>query len=367
MPTTITSIGTALPAHRFSQAQIARFMAKAHQMDEEQARHLHILYRATGIRSRYSVLSDYGKDKDFDFYPNSPDFEPFPDTQLRMQLYRREALPLALKAATHCLQEGGCVASDITHLIVVSCTGMYAPGLDIDLQQSLGLSPHVERTAIQFMGCYAAFNGMKLADAICKGTPEAKVLVVCVELCSIHFQKKTTDDTLLANALFGDGAACLLMESAPRPGKIGLKVERFRSMLQPDGGKEMAWEIGNFGFEMKLSAYVPEKIKGAIMALAAQLLQQSKAPNEPIAYYAVHPGGKRILEVVEAELGIDKEANKFAYQVLNEFGNMSSPTILFVLKKLLNALQPSDAGKRVVGFAFGPGLTLESMLLQITL
>src|SRR5699024_10541350 len=147
----------------------------------------------------------------------------------------------------------------ITHLITVSCTGMYAPGLDIEIVQEARLSPSVKRTAINFMGCYAAFNAIKVGDAICKAEAEARVLIVCVELCSIHFQKKKDDDNILSNALFGDGAAAIVLQSTP-PQAASLALERFHCDLSFEGKQEMAWHIGDHGFEMRLSAYVPDMI-----------------------------------------------------------------------------------------------------------
>lgn len=361
----ITAIGTANPEHKFNQSTIADFMVRAMQLNDDDTRRLRALFRMTGIETRYSVISDYGKLDDYDFYSNSLDFEPIPSTAKRLLFYRQHALKLSTEAIHHCLSNVKAFdKNSVTHLIVVSCTGMYAPGLDIDLIKTLGLPSHTQRLCINFMGCYAAFNGLKQADIICKSDSKAKVLVVCTELCSIHFQKQNTDDNLLANALFADGSAALLVESSPRKG-LNLKPVSFYCDLAPEGDRDMAWTVGDLGFEMRLSAYVPDIIQRGIKKLTHSLLDQISNSLSDIAYYAIHPGGKKILEVIEQELHLTKEQNKPAYEVLRNYGNMSSPTVLFVLNQVCKNLNGVDDGKKILSFAFGPGLTLESMVLEI--
>lgn len=362
----ISAIGTASPQYRIEQAKIAEFMALAHHFDQKEKQRLLALYRATGIQHRYAVIPDYGKTVgSYRFYPNNENLDPFPATKARMELYKKEALPLAEAACEACLTQNVPVSYDeITHLITVSCTGMYAPGLDIDLINTLGLNPAIQRFCINFMGCYAAFNAIKLGHAICSANTDAKVLIVCVELCSLHFQKLPSEDNLLANALFGDGAAAVIMESEPESGKA-LSVQSFHCGLIPQGAKDMAWGIGDFGFEMTLSAYVPEVIKGGIRMLISQLKERLVVPVQRFDKYAIHPGGKKILQVIERELNIESGDNCYAYEILKEFGNMSSPTILFVLKLLFDDISANDQGQNVLGLAFGPGLTLESMVLKV--
>lgn len=361
----ITSIGTANPENKFSQSTIAEFMVRAMQLIDDDARKLRALFRKTGIETRYSVIADYGKHDSFEFYSNNLDLEPIPSTGKRLLFYRKHALKLSAQAIHHCLNNvNGFDKNSITHLIVVSCTGMYAPGLDIDLIKVLELPSHTQRLCINFMGCYAAFNGLKQADIICKSDLNAKVLVVCTELCSIHFQKQITDDNLLANALFADGSAALLVESSPRKG-VNLKPVSFYCDLAPEGDQDMAWTVGDLGFEMRLSAYVPDVIQRGIKKLTNSLLNQISNSLSDIAYYAIHPGGKKILEVIEQELNLSKDQNKSAYEVLRNYGNMSSPTVLFVLDEVCKNLNGVDDGKKILSFAFGPGLTLESMVLEI--
>ncbi|MBI3218890.1 MAG: type III polyketide synthase [Bacteroidetes bacterium] len=359
----ITSIGIANPEHKIEQSTIANFMVKAMKLSEDDERKLRALHRMSGIETRYSVLNDYSKTEHFEFYSNTSDV--FPGTKQRSELFQKHAIHLAASSAEKCLSRvADLKRSEITHLVVVSCTGMYAPGLDIDLVKVLGLKSSIERTCINFMGCYAAFNALKLAHSFCDQNPQAKVLVVCVELCSIHFQREATEDNLLANSLFADGSAALLIEAQPREG-INLKPLSFFCDIATSGEHDMAWSIGDFGFEMRLSSYVPDVIKGGIKKLTASLLEKINFQLSDISLFAIHPGGKKILEAIETELAVSKEQNQFAYQVLKKYGNMSSPTVLFVLHELASTLQPYDAGKRVLSFAFGPGLTLESMVLEV--
>lgn len=358
----ITAIGTAVPSNRCSQATLSGFMERAMQLNYEAGRKLHTIFRASGIAFRHSVLEDYGKTSDFTFYANTPDFEPFPSTEQRVFEYKKHALTLSKQAVLDCLSEKKDFSfRSITHLITVSCTGMYAPGLDIELVQDLGLRTDIERTAINFMGCYAAFSAIKAGDAFCKANPNACVLIVCTEMCSLHFQKESTDDNLLANGLFADGAAALLMENSPCTG-WNLSPAAFHNALSFTEEQHMAWSIGNFGFEMKLSAYVPEVIQKGIKKLTSEMLGKLNKKISDIRHFAIHPGGKKILEVIEKELSITKEQNASAYHVLQQFGNMSSPTVLFVLTEVLKKLNHSDDNTHILSFAFGPGLTLESIL-----
>jgi predicted naringenin-chalcone synthase len=361
----ITSIGTASPENKFSQDTLANFMIKAMQLDGDNSRVLKTIFKASGISTRHSVLEDYGRDCDFSFYSNTPNFEPFPSTERRLKIFREHALSLSSKAIHDALNKFPAFdKSTITHLIVVCCTGMYAPGLDIDIVKHIGLSHTVQRTCITFMGCYAAFNAIKAADSFCKSEPDAKVLIVCTELCSLHFQKQATDDNLIANALFADGAAALLMEAQTKS-SMSLVPIGFHSDLQPNGEQDMAWTVGDAGFEMKLSTYVPDIIKDGIKKLTLTLLSKIDRQLADIRYFAIHPGGKKILAAIEDELGLTKEQNYPAYNVLKNFGNMSSPTVLFVLKEIFNDLKTTDNNEHVLSFAFGPGLTLESMMLRI--
>lgn len=369
MPSYLGAIGTANPVHRIAQPQIADFMAQALAFGDNDTRKLRALYRVSGIEHRFSVVPDYGRaNGEYTFFPNTPTLEPFPSVGQRMALYRREALPLATEAVRDCLRQvPGVVPSSITHLVTVSCTGMYAPGLDIELVQALGLRPDVRRTCVNFMGCYAAVNAVKLADAFCLADATARVLIVSVELCTIHFQKSPEEDHLISNALFGDGAAACLVQAKPLPdGAPSLALQAFHCGLEPDGHDDMAWHINDFGFEMTLSSYVPKLIQRGIRNLTEGLLQSLPVELADIRHFAIHPGGRKILETIEAELGLTRDDNRHAYRVLRDYGNMSSATVLFVLRDVLAHATPAEHGAPVLSFAFGPGLTMEAMLLEIS-
>lgn len=343
-------------------------MANAFALDETNRARLKTIYDHSGIEYRYSVIPDFGETDPtrFSFFEPSADLEPFVTTEKRLQLYQQKALAIASKAVHNCLEAySKDIFQSVTHLITVSCTGMYAPGIDIDLVEQLGLKRTVERTCINFMGCYGAINGLKAADHICRSNPEAKVLVVCIELCTLHFQKLNTLDNWVASSLFSDGAAAVLVEHTEN--RLNhtpvLNLTNFYSEFIPQGRDEMGWYVGNTGFEMKLTPRVPKHIKKYISRVTANLLNAAGLSTEQITAYAIHPGGKKILEAIEDALNLPEESNAFAYEVLQQFGNMSSATILFVLDKMLKSKKLS--GERILSFAFGPGLTVEGMVLKM--
>jgi predicted naringenin-chalcone synthase len=360
MPAYINAIETALPPFATDQTRIADFMVRHLKMDSEEERKLRILYRASGIKERYSVLEDFGKNLNGQSF--FKEGMTFPSAKPRMQLYQRHALKLALESSRKILTNEAVDSKSITHLITVSCTGMYAPGLDIELVEHLGLNTDVQRTSINFMGCYAAFNALKLADQIVSKSSDAHVLIVAVELCSIHLQEKKDEENLLANAIFGDGASAVLVSSTPA--KRSLEITRFHNDLALGGKEEMGWFIGDYGFEMKLTPQVPDVIQKGIGELTERLLEKIQLGLDDISFFAIHPGGKRILEVIEEKLSISKDQNDYSRDILKRYGNMSSPTILFVLKAIMNKLSNEDHDRYILSFAFGPGLTLESAVLK---
>jgi len=353
----ISAIGTAVPPHQISRDQSANFVANVLELSDTERRKLHVLYRATGIEKRHSVMADSLKTSDFEFFKENK----FPTTADRMKLYETHALPLALEAVADCLKNFSFDFSQITHLIAVSCTGMYAPGLDIELVGSLKLSKSVKRTCINFMGCYGAFNAMKVADAFCRAEENAKILIVGVEMCTIHLQKSTLPDHLLSNALFADGASAVLVESQKRPNS--LEMSGFYAGLASEGKTDMAWMIRDFGFDMRLSSYVPSILEQNMTDLMENLCDELNMKWAEIEHFAIHPGGKKILEALEKVLKLSPEKNKSAYEILRNYGNMSSVTIWFVLKNLLEKLPSSLSKTNILAMAFGPGLTVESAIL----
>lgn len=361
MPSYINAISTAVPPFRYHQAEIMEFMIRTLKLNGEESSRLSSLYKATGIESRYSILKDFSlKPDEYSFFPRDECLEPFPTTGERMETYKKHALPLAIRAIQGI---GKSEIAKVTHLITVSCTGMYAPGLDIGIVETLKLPLSTCRTGVNFMGCYAAFNALKLADSICRADPDSSVLIVCLELCSLHFQKEKTEKNMLVNSLFGDGCGAVLINSVPGSG-LGLEICAFHSDLALDASAGMTWDISDTGFRMALTHEVPEAIRKNIKKLADNLFNKLDLQGSRVRHYAIHPGGRKILEVIEEEMNIGKEENQFAYRVLRDYGNMSSPTILFVINELVRSLSRKNKGDHILCFAFGPGLTLESMLLK---
>lgn len=363
--TIMRAIGLANPQYKRAQAEAVDLVADGLQLSFLEKRRLKALYKATAIKYRHSVLSDYCKEPgNFEFFPNHPE-HPFPTTAQRMQIYKEQAFPLALTAVNNCLFSlKNFARASITHLITVSCTGMYAPGIDIELINALQLNSNIQRTALNFMGCYGAFNGLKVADAICKADPQATVLLVCVELCTIHFQKNRSLDSIISNAIFADGAAAVVLQSTSA-GQQGLELEAFHCDILPQTSQEMAWHIADSGFDIVLSSFIPEIIEKGIAKFSEGLLDKYQATRSDIAFYAIHPGGIKILQACEQALNIDALKNQFAHKVLREYGNMSSATVLFVIKAIWDNLESQDHDKLIFSCAFGPGLTLESMLLKV--
>lgn len=360
MSSILSAIGAASPTNCFSQDQILRFMINAHQLNDNDASRLEKLYDLSGIKQRHSVLADFGEDSDFTLFANNS--HSFPTTAQRGAIYEKEAIGLCLKAVDQLKEKlPDLKLQDITHLITVSCTGMYAPGLDIDLIEKLGLNKSIERTCINFMGCYGAFNALKVADYICGANQDARVLIVLVELCTLHFQKESTLENWVANSLFADGASAVLIEpeGKSRQGK-GLRLKSFYTELALEAKDEMAWRIGDTGYEMRLSSRIAKNIKSKINGLTKKLLEKSGLDLKDISGMAVHPGGRRILEVCE-EAFENNFCLEHSFGTLNKYGNMSSVTILFVLQSFLEDMPP---GTNIISFAFGPGLTIESMILQ---
>jgi alpha-pyrone synthase len=361
----ITAIGTANPPYKRSQKEAAELLAAAFDLNSAEKRLLRVVYKATGIDARHSVLPDYcGEPGHFTFFPNDPD-DPYPSTSARMAIYKDNALPLALAAIDACFSSlPSFDKNNITHLITVSCTGMYAPGIDIEIIQRLGFPSTTQRTAINFMGCYGAFNALKAAHAISQSEKNANIMIVCVEICTIHVQKNMSMDHIVSNAIFADGAAAVIVQSQPDE-KKHLSIDAFHSDLLAQSDKEMAWHIGDQGFDIVLSSYVPQLIQSGIAAFMQTLLNKRQLSPSDIDFYAIHPGGIKILQACEKTLTISKQQNKYAYEVLRQYGNMSSATIFFVLKRIFDEIQAADHQKNIFSCAFGPGLTLESALLKV--
>jgi prepilin-type processing-associated H-X9-DG protein len=362
----IVSIGTALPTNCFKQSLLSGFMAELFQLNANESRALRMMYTKSGISHRYSAIPDFSLEaKDWTFFPKKNEDAAFPSIEKRMSFYMEHAVPLGISAIENCITNK-IEKKKITHLITVSCTGMSAPGIDIEIVQQLELDSNIDRTSINFMGCYAAVHALKQANAIVKSNPKAIVLIVSVELCTLHFQKVNNHENHTANLLFADGAAAALIVSeaeAKRQAWHGFKIESFYSALIYQGKADMAWHLTSNGFLMSLSSYIPALIEQDFKSFFEASMQKANLSLQQIKYWAIHPGGRRILEVVSDSLGLQSNDLLHSYEVLNNYGNMSSPTILFVLKSMMEAPNFDQPQGHAFGAAFGPGLTLESVIL----
>jgi predicted naringenin-chalcone synthase len=236
---------------------------------------------------------------------------------------------------------------------------MSAPGLDLQVAETLGLSPNVFRTSVNFMGCYAAVHALKIAKMISDTTAVANVVIICTEICTIHFQQEYTLDNAASSLLFGDGSAAVLV-SNQLSFSNSLKLKSFYAEVAYKGKGDMSWAISNKGFLMTLSSYVPQLIHEDIDNFVQKALEYAGVSRNEITHWCIHPGGKKILEVIQSKLGLTSEDLACSKQVLFQYGNMSSPTILFVLNEMMKGTKPSPAN--VFGVAFGPGLTMETFI-----
>lgn len=352
----IISIGTAVPEYCHQQPAILQFMQKAYKLAKDDSRKLAFLYNHSDINKRYSIIKDFSLAADqWEFIPANASTKSLND---RLDLYDQFALPLSLAAIHDCLTNYLPV-NQITHLITVSCTGMTAPGLDLQITEALQLPANVFRTSVNFMGCYAAIHALKLAKLICDGEPKASVVIVCTEICTIHFQQDFTLDNAASGLLFGDGSAAVLVSNQSKK-EPSLQLKSFYSEVSHKGKNDMSWKLSDHGFLMKLSAYIPELIQHDIKAFVGRALTHGGIQQTDISDWCIHPGGKKILEVIKSQLQLDAADIAPSKQVLWNNGNMSSPTILFVLKEMMknSSAQPTN----VFGVAFGPGLTMESFI-----
>ena len=370
MHTVLESIATAHPPFGGSQSEAAAFMSRITSLPESIRSRIPELYEKSSIDHRYTCIPDflYEEPERFEFYPKNYGLTPAPTTGARNAAYRQSVVPLAERVARDALDKAGLAPDQITHVVVVSCTGFFAPGLDILLVKRLGLPATTRRAMIGFMGCYAAFNGLRVADGFCKSFPGAHVLLVCAELCTLHFQVTDSMEDAVINSLFSDGAAAAVLSSADDNEARGKLVYADNaSVLDDDSEDYMTWDIGDTGFNMGLSRRVPAVIGSRVGPFLESLLTRNGLASSDVDFWAIHPGGRAIVERAQEVLGLTDEQVYDSLDVLRRNGNMSSPTILFVLDRLMRKRLDRDASSRprtAVAMAFGPGLTLEGCLLR---
>ncbi len=375
MTVSVRAIGTAVPATVLKQPEVRDLFAGQPGRTRLGRRLVGAVFDASAIDTRHTVLTELGAidppaaEGGAVYYDAANGGILSPSTGRRNQTYAEAAPGLFVDAARQALDATpGLSAADVTHVITVSCTGFYAPGPDYAVVRGLGLSPATQRYHLGFMGCYAAFPALRMARAFCLADPAAVVLVVCAELCTLHLSGADDPDTIVANSVFADGAAAAVVSArkVPDPGRV-LELDAFETVLTPTGEQEMAWTIGDTGFEMTLSGYVPKIIERHIGEALEPLLGTGAAPGAvgigEIEHWAIHPGGRSILDRVQRALGLPAAALEPSREVLRTYGNMSSATVLFILADLLRG--PDASTGRVGAMAFGPGLTVESALLTL--
>jgi predicted naringenin-chalcone synthase len=356
----IHHIETALPLYSYRQDELRDRMKEIVEGSERDKRIIHHLYAKSGIDTRYSVVDDFRESGSHSLFFNGQGVTP--GTKNRNELYISEGRKLFVEVARKLIANSGFSPDEITHLITVSCTGFYAPGPDYDIIKALNLHSSTERYHLGFMGCYAAIPALKLANQICKADPDANVMVVSVELCTIHFQAFPKMDDLLSASVFADGGAGAIVSNR-KPKKLSYQIDGFASSITEKGAEDMAWSIGDNGFNMVLSNYIPQLLGDGLEEFLNPVLSQFNLTIDEIDLWGVHPGGRAILDKVISTLSLDEKTLKASRTVLSNYGNMSSATILFVLKELLKT--PSEKSEnRTLAMAFGPGLTLESAVLK---
>lgn len=371
---TVLGLGTAQPEHVMTQDEATFLAQEICARNDDERRLVKVLYRKAGVKERRTALphrtalewlaapaavvgATTNGLNDGELLEPEPPVNLGPTTDQRMAYYREHAPPLALRAAGAALVEANVAPEAITHVITVSCTGFFAPGIDVALIEGLELPRTTERIQVGFMGCHGAVNGLRAATALVAADPRRRVLLCAVELCCLHYCFQWDPLRAVGNAVFADGAAALVIgpgtdgESRLRPAASG-------SYLIPDSADAMAWNIGNYGFEMLLSPRVPDLVGEHLRGWMEPWLASHSLTIEQVGGWAVHPGGPRILTAVEESLGLDRSATAVSREVLSTCGNMSSPTILFILDRLRKA----NAPRPYVALGFGPGLAAEAAL-----
>jgi len=363
----LLGIGTTTPPYSIEQSEAAvhaQTMSCGPDITDQQRRLIPILYRRAGVKTRHSILlensGDSNRERQSFYRPAESDLDFGPTTADRMQEYERHAATLAVAAVNQALEAGNVDVADITHLITVSCSGFSAPGFDIQLMKELCLPTSVARTQVGFMGCHGALNGLRVAKSFTDSDPNACVVVCAVELCTLHQQYGSCPEKIVANALFADGAAAVVGKQATGNSGETWNLVASGSTVIPDTEELMSWRIGNHGFEMTLSPQIPDIINARLRNWLGHWLAQQGTAIEKIGCWAIHPGGPRILNAVAEAVGFDESQLAPSRDILAEFGNMSSPTVLFILKKL----QAQKAKLPCVMLGFGPGLTVEAALVN---
>lgn len=348
----ISKIGTANAPFCHKQTDIKDFAIAQYDIPEKFMARVERMYDNSWIDQRYSAIGDFTSSNGKPVLLTSKTKEA--STQARMDIFFEVAPKMCTDAVHSILDENE--LKNVTHLITVSCTGMAAPGLEIILLEKLNLPTSTTRHGVNFMGCYAGFHALKLAKAICAEQDSAQVLIVDVELCTLHFQNEFTMDNVASTLLFADGAAAILVNNQKENSLY--KIESFYTEVTLKGKKDMAWHIGPTGFQMTLSSYIPSILGENIKPLLTNATKYFDA----VQHWAIHPGGKKILQEFSKALDLKEEQLAVSFEILRQYGNMSSVTIFYVLQAMRKQIE--NKGETVFAAGFGPGLTIESAILS---
>ncbi|WP_262104467.1 type III polyketide synthase [Arthrobacter sp. Marseille-P9274] len=374
MPVTLRALETAVPETVLVQSEVRDVFAAQPGLTRLGQRLVATSFDYSGIETRYTAVEELTltrRSAEPVFFDAGSRTILSPSTKVRNDIFAAKATPLFIEAAEKALAACPDLApADVTHVVTVSCTGFFNPGPDYKIVRALGLKPSVQRYHLGFMGCYAAFPALRAAKSFCEADPDAVVLVVTAELCTLHVRSSNDPDTIMGSSLFADGAAAAVVTARDLPGtSTALVLDHFETVLTPVGEESMAWNIGDEGFEMVLGTYVPhiidDHIVGALDPLLARDASLYGRPYRDITHWAIHPGGRSILDKVEAKLELAEKQLVPARSVLRDYGNMSSATVMFVLKHILES-PFGGMDERICSMAFGPGLTVETGLFTKT-
>lgn len=356
----ILALATSTPPHAFGQEEIAEKMIQVLAYEKHKIQQLKDIYQNSAIQTRYSVFPDFKKDRSEWHFWGQDYPEQVPGMSQRNLAYKTEAPKLAYEASKKAIEKWGRDPSEITHIISVSCTGVVAPGIEFDLMQKLNLKRSVTRLGINFMGCFGAFKGLLVAASFAKEHPQHRILLVCTELCSLHLQAKPDLDNILANSLFSDGASAVILGGEPHGQEKPLwEIHKQYSVGIDHSLDKMSWEASDHGFFMKLSPFVPALLGRHIQPVVNAILGDTI--HSQACDWAIHPGGKSIIQAIERAMKLEPPQTEAAWGILKDYGNMSSATFLFVLERLY---QQSTFKPWTLGLGFGPGLSIEGILLH---
>lgn len=377
-PPVLRSLQTIVPETVLVQEQVRDVFAAQPDLGRLAQRIVATSFNVSGIDTRHTVIEELSLDSETPdpvFFDRATGHLLSPGTKARNDIYTREASQLFVEAARRAIDaDPDLTPADVTHVITVSCTGFHAPGPEYEIVRGLGLSDAVQRFHLGFMGCYASMPALRAAGQFCTADENAVVLVVSVELCTLHLRSSEDPDTIVASSLFADGAAAGIVTARDLPTTVpALRLDGFHTAIVPEGVDDMAWTIGDSGFEMILSTAVPQIIGESIIGALAPLYGREEGLAEAfeagrvgdrVRHWAIHPGGRSILDRVQERMALSDAQLRPARETLREYGNMSSATVLFVLKRILDQ-EGAEPGDRVAAMAFGPGLTAESALLTV--